>query len=170
MDGDLSHRPEELPTGLDAIAQGADIAVASKYLPGSRVIRRPLARRLVSLTCNYAVRTLLTRRLTDYSNGFRFYTRRAAQAIATSHIRYGSPIYLTEVMAIWLHDGFRVSEFASIYVGRGEGVSKLRPLDLVKAAVGACEISWRFHTGRFTKLVPGDPRGATGRNAGFAGR
>jgi hypothetical protein len=120
--------------------------------------------------CNQAVRTLLTRRLTDYSNGYRFYTRRAAQAIATSHIRYGSPIYLTEVMAIWLHEGFRVAEFASTYVGRGEGVSKLRPLDLVKAAAGACEISWRFHTGRFTKLALENPRGATGRSEGFAGQ
>ena len=153
MDGDLSHRPEELTRGLDLVLSGAcDVAIASKYLPGSQVINRPVARRAVSLVCNHAVRLLLTRDITDYSNGFRFYSRRAALAVASAQIRYGSPIYLSEVIAIWLHDGFRIREFDSVYVGRAEGLSKLRPLDLVKAAIGVCEISWRLHTGRFSRL------------------
>jgi dolichol-phosphate mannosyltransferase len=153
MDGDLSHRPEELIRGLDLVASGAcDVAIASKYLPGSEVVNRPLSRRAVSFMCNHAVRPLLTREVSDYSNGFRFYSRRAALAIASAQIRCGSPIYLSEVIAIWLHDGFRIREFESVYVGRAEGLSKLRPLDLAKAAIGVCEVSWRFHTGRFSRL------------------
>jgi len=153
MDGDLSHRPEELTRGLDLVASGVcDVAIASKYLSGSRVTHRPVSRRAVSFLCNHAVRLLLTRAISDYSNGFRFYSRRAGLAIASAQIRYGSPIYLSEVIAIWLHDGFRIREFDSVYIGRAEGLSKLRPLDLVKAAIGACEISWRFHTGRFSRL------------------
>jgi len=158
MDGDLSHRPEELVRGLALLATGdCDVAVASKYLPGSQVTNRPFGRRAVSVICNQAVRLLLSSEISDYSNGFRFYTRRAGMAIANSQIRYGSPIYLSEVMAIWLHDGFRIVEFDSIYVGRNEGFSKLRPLDLVKAAIGICEISWRRHTGRFARLQGPEP-------------
>lgn len=42
IDGDLSHRPEELPAGIAMITrQGYDVAIASKYLPGSR---SPIAR------------------------------------------------------------------------------------------------------------------------------
>jgi dolichol-phosphate mannosyltransferase len=153
MDGDLSHRPEELRVGLDMVASGrCDVAIGSKYLPKSAVIDRPFGRRAVSLLCNQAVRLLLTKAISDYSNGFRFYNRQAAVAIASSQIRYGSPIYLSEVMAIWLHDGFRIAEFDSVYVGRNEGLSKLRPLDLLKAALGVCEICWRLRTGRFAKL------------------
>lgn len=153
MDGDLSHRPEELPLGLKIIESNqADVAIASKYQPGSAVINRPAGRRAVSFACNRAVRFLLDRRISDYSNGFRFYSRRAGLAIAGSQIRYGSPIYLSEVMAIWLHDGFRIAEFDSTYVGRHEGLSKLRPLDLLKAAIGICEITWRYRTGRFGVL------------------
>ncbi|HEY7187165.1 MAG TPA: glycosyltransferase [Vicinamibacterales bacterium] len=153
MDGDLSHRPEEMTQGLQMVASGAcDIAIASKYLPGSEVVNRPLSRRAVSYLCNHAVRLLLTREISDYSNGFRFYSRRAGLAVASAQIRYGSPIYLSEVLAIWLHDGFRVSEFKSIYVGRAEGLSKLRPLDLVKATIAIFEIAWRYHTGRFSVL------------------
>jgi dolichol-phosphate mannosyltransferase len=155
MDGDLSHRPEELPIGLDLVASGVcDVAIASKYRPGSAVTNRPAARRAVSFVGNQIVRWLLTRRVTDYSNGFRFYNRRAALAIATSQIRYGSPIYLSEVVAIWLHDGFRIVEFDSTYVGRNEGLSKMRPLDLIKAVIAVCEIAWRYHTGRFARLHP----------------
>jgi dolichol-phosphate mannosyltransferase len=152
MDGDLSHRPEELTRGLDLVASGVcDVAIASKYLPSSRVTNRPPSRRAVSFLCNQAVRLLLTKKISDYSNGFRFYSRRAGLVIASARIRYGSPIYLSEVIAIWLHDGLRIREFDAVYVGRGEGLSKLRPLDLVKAAVGICEISWRYHTGRFSR-------------------
>jgi dolichol-phosphate mannosyltransferase len=154
MDGDLSHRPEELPSGLRIVeSDQADVAIASKYQPGSAVINRPPGRRAVSFWCNRAVRFLLDRRISDYSNGYRFYSRRAGLAIAGSQIRYGSPIYLSEVMAIWLHDGFRIAEFESTYVGRNEGLSKLRPLDLAKAAIGICEIAWRYHTGRFGVLA-----------------
>ena len=89
------------------------------------------------------MRLLLNRRISDYSNGYRFYSRRAGLAIAGSQIRYGSPIYLSEVMAIWLHAGFRIAEVDSTYVGRHEGLSKPRPMDLLKAAIAICEISWR---------------------------
>jgi hypothetical protein len=95
--------------------------------------------------CNACVRTLLSRRITDYSNGYRLYTRAAGDVIDASVIRYGSPIYLSEVLAIWLARGLRVSEFPTTYVGRHEGLSKLRILDLVKAGIAIFEISLRYH-------------------------
>jgi dolichol-phosphate mannosyltransferase len=163
MDGDLSHRPEELPKGLTIVESGqADVAIASKYGAGSAVINRPVSRRGVSRACNAAVRCLLDSAISDYSNGYRFYNRSAGLAIVGSRIRYGSPIYLSEAMAIWLNGGFRIAEFPSTYVGRNEGISKLRPLDFVKAAVAVVEIAWRYHTGRFGVLAaPGAPANAS---------
>jgi dolichol-phosphate mannosyltransferase len=146
MDGDLSHRPEELPLGLSKIENGrADVAIASKYLPGSKVTNRPMGRLIVSRICNWLVRGVITSRITDYSNGYRFYTRRAAELVAASKIRYGSPIYLTEVMAIWIAHDVTIAEFPSHYVGRNEGLSKLRFIDLVKASVGILEVATRLH-------------------------
>lgn len=146
MDGDESHRPEEIPAGLDILRSGiADVAIASKYLPDSAITRRAIARRLVSVLCNAAVRVLITPRVRDYSNGYRFYTREAAESIAQSVIHYGSPIYLSEALAIWLSRGYRVAEFATTYVGRFEGLSKLRITDLAKASIAVFEISLRYH-------------------------
>lgn len=148
IDGDLSHQPEELPIGLALIDSDAcDVAIASKYLPGSRVKHRPMGRRAVSFACNLAVRTLLARSVSDYSNGYRFYNRRAALVLSRTRIRYSSPIYLSEVMAIWLAAGLRIREFPSVYVGRNEGLSKLRKRDLVKAGLAVFEIAVRYRIG-----------------------
>lgn len=146
MDGDLSHRPEELPSALDVLTSSdADVVVASKFVSGSRVTNRPLGRRLVSQLCSMAVHVFLSRKVHDYSNGYRFYTRAAAETIRTTRIRYTSPIYLSEVLAIWLRAGLQVVEIPTTYVGRGEGLSKLRLTDLVKAAIAVLEISMRYH-------------------------
>jgi len=155
MDGDLSHRPEELLRGIEAVeSASADVVIASKYLPESRVTNRPVSRRLVSWCCNLAVRALLSRRIRDYSNGFRFYNRAAAEAIVATRIRYGSPIYLSEVMAIWLHAGLRFRELPTTYIGRNEGVSKLRKRDLGKAGLAIFEIAWRLHVAGFQRSDP----------------
>jgi len=152
MDGDLAHRPEQLPSGIETIASGAaDIAIVSKYAPGSRIIGRSAHRTLISLICNFAVRILIRRDLHDFSNGYRFFNRAAAELPARCAIRYGSPVYLTEVMAIWMKHGLKVVEIPGNYMGRDEGLSKVRLVDYLKAGLGVMEIAIRFH---FTGFRP----------------
>lgn len=146
MDGDLSHRPVELKTGIHLIRdEGYDVSIASKFMPGGQVINRPLGRHLLSWVSSLIVRFLLNWRIKDYSNGYRFYSRTAADLLVRHEIKYGSPIYLTEVMAIWLKNCMRIVEFPSIYIGRNEGLSKLRYVDLAKALVAVFEIGFRYH-------------------------
>jgi dolichol-phosphate mannosyltransferase len=145
MDGDLSHRPDELPLGIALVRDRCDVAIASKYIAGSRTTDRPLGRRLVSRLCSVMVRAVISPSVHDYSNGYRFYSRTAANLIADTQIRYASPIYLTEVLSIWLSRRLRIVEFPTTYVGRGEGESKLRLTDLAKAALAIFEIAGRLH-------------------------
>ena len=153
MDGDLSHRPEELADGIGLVAAGrCDVAIASKYVEGSVVTNRPFGRLMVSKVCSFAVRILIDSRIKDYSNGYRFYTRAAAQLAADHAYRYGSPIYLSEILALWMRHGMRLQEFKSTYIGRNEGLSKLRLADLVKAAIAVFEISLRYHLLGFRRL------------------
>lgn len=152
MDGDLSHRVEELPHGIQAIAgDTSDVAIASKYVPGSQITGRSLGRTIISLICNFAVRAAIRWDLRDFSNGYRFYNRNAAQLIPQFVIRYGSPIYLTEVMAIWMKHSLRVVEIPGHYVGRNEGLSKVRLVDYFKASLGVLEIASRFHLTGFPR-------------------
>lgn len=150
MDGDLSHCPEDLKAGIRLVElEGYDVAIASKFVPGSQVINRTFGRNLVSLICSVAVRAVLSARIQDYSNGYRFYTRESAELLTHYQIKNGSPIYLSEVLAIWLRARLRIVEFPFIYVGRNEGLSKLRFTDLLKAAISIFEISWRYHVTGF---------------------
>ena len=152
MDGDLSHRPEELPEGIGLLERGeCDLAIASKYVAGSRVTNRPWGRLAVSRVCSLAVGAVIAPRVRDYSNGYRFYTRALAEAVAAHEIRYASPIYLTEVLALWLAGGSRIREFSTTYIGRNEGVSKLRFVDLFKASLAVFEVSLRYHVTGFKK-------------------
>lgn len=50
MDGDLSHPPEVVPQLVDAIANGAELAVGSRYVKGGGTMDWPLRRRIVSRT------------------------------------------------------------------------------------------------------------------------
>ena len=162
MDGDLSHRTEELPRVVDAIAAGqADVVIVSKYVRGAAVHGRTVGRRLISRICNIAVRALIRWDILDFSNGYRAYTSRAAELIPRHRIRYGSPVYLTEVMGIWLSHGLRVAEISGTYVGRKEGLSKVRINDYVKAAIGVIEIATRFR-------VTGFPLAAATRSAALS--
>ena len=48
MDADLSHPPEVAPQLADALANGADLAVGSRYVAGGGVMDWPMKRQLVS--------------------------------------------------------------------------------------------------------------------------
>jgi len=146
MDADLSHRPEELETGIEAIqSRGFSVAIASKYVHGSMVVNRPLRRRSLSALYNWLNRTLISPGVRDWSNGYRFYDRAAAEIICK--LKYGSPVWLVEVLATLLARGMRITEFPSIYVGRGEGLSKMRWVDIGKAAIALLDISVKYHLG-----------------------
>lgn len=160
MDGDLSHRPEDLKAGIRLVElEGYDVAIASKFVPGSRVINRTTGRNLVSSICSVAVRLVINSRIKDYSNGYRFYTRQSAELLTQYQIRNGSPIYLSEVLAIWLQNRLRIVEFPFTYVGRNEGLSKLRFTDLMKAAIAVFEIGWRYHFAGFRLKAVADTPG-----------
>jgi dolichol-phosphate mannosyltransferase len=146
MDGDLSHSPGELEDGMRWLTEGGfDVAIASKYMAGSREVRRHPGRRLISRVCCLRSRTLVDRRIRDYSNGYRFYTRRAAEVLMRHEARNSGPIYLVEVLALWLREGMRVVEFPSTYTGRQQGSSKVMLRDLVQSTFALLSIAARYH-------------------------
>jgi dolichol-phosphate mannosyltransferase len=80
MDGDLQHPPQIVPRLLAAVEAGADIAVASRYMPGgSRAGLDGLARNFVSRSCTWVAQAVFpeARRTSDPLSGF-FCCRRTA--------------------------------------------------------------------------------------------
>ncbi len=152
MDGDLSHRPEELPTGIKlAERPDVDFVIGSKYLPSSRQVDREVVRESISGIYNLMTRLMINRVVTDYSNGLRFYTRVVASSVSTHVVRYTTPIYLSEILAIVLSENRRIAEYPSTYVGRIEGQSKVRLSDLIEGVLALVDISYRYHSGKFAR-------------------
>ncbi len=120
MDSDLSHPPELLPALWQAIQNGADIAVASRYVPGGGVERWPPVRRLVSRVATFAARAGLGLRVRDPLSGF-FAVRREL----LTRYRYRGLGYklLVEILAI--HPDGPVAEIPYRFVDRQRGKSKL---------------------------------------------
>jgi len=78
LDSDLTIPVDIIDDFMRAIASGADIAIASRYVHGS-VVRRPLWRRLVGDTFRVFVRTLVPTGVEDTQCGGKAYTAEAAK-------------------------------------------------------------------------------------------
>ncbi len=74
MDADNSHPPELIPKLTAALDQGADIAIASRFQPGSRVVGVPPVRRVLSSGASLLFQLLFPiEGVRDYTGGYRAY-------------------------------------------------------------------------------------------------
>ena len=84
-DADLSSPMTEAQKLFDAIAQGADIAIGSRWLRTElQTERQPLYRQLFGRIFNLALRVILGLRFADTQCGFKAFRRDAAQRIFPS--------------------------------------------------------------------------------------
>ncbi len=142
MDADFSHDPAELAETVKALA-GADVVVRSRYRPKSRIVDWSLQRRVFSRGANALARAALRVTLSDYTNGYRAYSREAAQAIDGARIDSTGYIVLSEV-AVQLHArNFRFVELPTVFVNRRRGESNLGWREISSAARGILRLAAR---------------------------
>lgn len=82
MDSDLSHRPSDMPLLLKAIADGGDVALGSRFVPGGGMAGVPLWRVLISRAGNTFGRLVLGVPFGDLTTGYRALRTKVLQAIA----------------------------------------------------------------------------------------
>lgn len=124
MDADGSHRPEELPRLLAALA-GADLVIGSRWIPGGAVRNWPLRRRLLSRGGNTYARLVLGLPLRDVTAGFRAFRRGTLEGVKLRDV--ASQGYCFQVDVAWraVAAGCRVVEVPITFVERERGVSKM---------------------------------------------
>jgi len=109
-DADLSAPIEEAEGLFEAIAQGADIAIGSRWLGTSRqTIRQPLYRQVLGRCFNGVTRAIMGLPYADTQCGFKAFTRAAAQNVFQLQTieRWG---FDPEILFIALKRGYRVTE------------------------------------------------------------
>lgn len=155
LDADGSQRPCEILPAAERVESGeADVVIASKYVPGSRVLGRPLTRRVGSRVYSGMLRLLMSPRLRDYSNSYRVYGRRAAQALLAREPSSTTPVYLVEMVAIWLAAGLKLVEVPTLYAERVGGETKVTLANAREGFVGAFRVGLRYRRGAYRPEGP----------------
>jgi dolichol-phosphate mannosyltransferase len=90
IDADLQHPPEKIPELLQAIQGGADIAVASRYIPGGGIKGWTAKRKIMSSGATMMARTFLPsiRKVKDPMSGFFLVRRRVIEGVELKPIGY----------------------------------------------------------------------------------
>jgi dolichol-phosphate mannosyltransferase len=142
MDADFSHAPSELAGLVAALHErGVDMIVGSRYLPESRIENWPLSRRVFSRLANILARSVLSIPLHDYTNGYRVYSKRAAETVDQTCGRLGKGfIPLSEILVNLYYRGFTISEVPTVFVNRARGESSVTLEEIRNALVGLFRI------------------------------
>lgn len=104
MDADLCHNPKYIKNLVEKCVN-ADVVIASRYLPSSRISGWNLKRKLMSFSINTLAKILLRIPISDYTDGFRCYSRRAVEFINTHHVKSRGYIVLSEIAYICYKKG-----------------------------------------------------------------
>lgn len=122
LDSDLSHRVEDLPGMLDAINNGADVVIGSRFVPGGGMQGVPLWRVLISRAGNIFGRAILRMPVTDLTSGYRVVRREVLKRINLGED--GFTIQLESVVKAYAA-GFKVVEAPIVLGTRLHGESHM---------------------------------------------
>jgi len=127
MDADFSHDPNELQDKIDFfLNNNLDVLVASRYLKNSKIVNWSLSRRIFSKLSNFLAKKLLRIPVSDYTNGYRFYSREAAQLITRECGKIGDGfIVLSEILLVTSLNKLKIGEISSIFINRIRGESSV---------------------------------------------
>jgi dolichol-phosphate mannosyltransferase len=125
MDSDFSHDPADLRRLLQAIADGADLALGSRYVPGGGVRDWGLLRRVVSEGGSTYARLVLSLHVRDLTGGFKCFRREVLEAIHFDGVRSHGYAFQVELTYRAVRAGFHVVEVPIVFRDRQRGTSKM---------------------------------------------
>jgi dolichol-phosphate mannosyltransferase len=126
MDADFSHDPSVLPQLLAAIADGADVAVGSRYVPGGSVPNWTWGRRKLSSWGNAYAGALLRLRFKDATTAFRMYRAEVLDLIDIDGTTANGYLFQIETaFRLSTQPTLRIVELPITFVDRVEGSSKM---------------------------------------------
>jgi dolichol-phosphate mannosyltransferase len=154
MDSDFSHDPADLARLLEAVREGADLALGSRYVPGGGVSDWGLLRRLVSQGGSTYARVVLGLGVKDLTGGFKCFRREVLEAIHFDGVRSQGYAFQVELTYRAVKAGFRVVEVPIVFRDRQHGQSKMS----WRIAAEAMWLVPRLRYGRQPPISPERPQ------------
>lgn len=154
MDADFSHNPDDLMALYRACAaEGADVAIGSRYVTGVNVVNWPMGRVLMSYYASKYVRMVTGLKVHDTTAGFVCYRRQVLETIELDKIRFKGYAFQIEMKFTAYKCGFRIKEVPIIFVNRVLGESKMNSGIFGEAVFGVIKLK----TGSWFRKYPAPP-------------
>lgn len=146
MDADFSHDPKDLNRLLTACAaEGADLAIGSRYVTGVNVVNWPMGRVLMSYCASMYVRFVTGMNIQDTTAGFVCYRRSVLETIDLDKIHFVGYAFQIEMKFTAWKFGFKLVEVPIIFTDRTRGQSKMSTRIFREAFLGVIQMkvwSW----------------------------
>jgi len=148
MDCDFSHNPDDLVKLYQACADGADLAIGSRYVTGVNVVNWPMSRVLLSYYASAYVRFITRMPVRDSTAGFKCYRRNTLETINLEKIKFKGYAFQIEMKFVAWTLGFKLKEVPIIFTERLEGTSKMSGGIIREAAFGVIDMKLRALFGK----------------------
>ncbi len=142
MDTDLSSHPKELPNNIKIfLKRKLDLLVMSRYKKNSKIINWPVRRRVFSFLSNKLAQFLLKVNVTDYTMGYRIYSKQAVKHIVKNCGKVGTGfIVLSEILAELNANNFKIEDVGTVMINREKGESSVNLKLILESLVGLFKI------------------------------
>jgi len=142
MDCDFSHNPDDLPRLRQAILDGADVAVGSRYIKGGGVYNWPKRRILLSKGASFYARLLTGIPVQDTTAGFVCYRRIFLENLNMDKIVFKGYAFQIQMKYAAFLMGYKIKEIPIWFKDREEGVSKMSSNIIQEAILGIIKMRW----------------------------
>jgi len=142
MDADYSHNPSELQKNIKYFKKKKlDLLIASRYLKQSKIFNWSLSRKILSKLSNFLARNLLNIKINDFTNGFRFYSKRSIEKIVSRCGNIGDGfIILSEIIVVLNNNNFKIDEKPTNFFNRTRGESSVNLKLIVESFFGIIKL------------------------------
>jgi len=132
MDADFSHDPNELKN-LIQTCQKSDMVIASRYLKQSKIINWPIERKAFSFLANTYAKIVLQIPISDYTNGYRCYSRKTLELININQLKETGYALLMEMAYVIHRHNLSIAQIPTTFVNRRRGQSNTTFKEILNA-------------------------------------
>lgn len=138
MDADFSHNPKEIIKNLFILKKKKlDLLIASRYLSKSKITNWSLLRKTLSFSANILATLLLKVPVSDYTNGFRFYSKKSVKLILKKCGKISDGFIILSEILFTIHlNNLKIDQTYTTFVNRKRGKSSVNLFLILKSLIG----------------------------------
>ncbi len=133
MDSDFSHDPGDILRLVEPLAEGFDLAVGSRYVPGGEIPDWPWYRWAISRGGNVYAAAVLGFGIRDATSGYRAYSAAILSEIDLPKVKAEGYGFQIEMVRAVLDSGGKATEVPIRFVDRQKGKSKMSSKIVIEA-------------------------------------